>query len=717
MPTVEQGFSLEKLKSDPKMWMRLAMPSKNGNSLESVFKGKENPLEKNDQAAVETIQKLAAEGKLYLRDFGRSRHFHKVEKDGEKLKLGNQQEMKFSNSTADPVLGGLMWLSRAWFKWIGLNGISNWFDKRLKHRAELQELNSRYKEEYSSLTKEEKKELKALRKHEKNLNKLEKAQKEAEKTQRELDKARGIDTTKAKGEMDSPLSQPPELEQDKNTMQPTLLGDKPVQNQIPVPPKLEASQIPQKTDQQENTGVKKEEPQPNEKKSQLFIEGKEVTAENINQFPPHIVEAFRVIQRLIIEQEANKRENQQPVQEQPVVNENNEQQLPPAEGNAVQQENQQEQNLANNDVQANANDNAVQADMSAPLNNPPDLEQGQVNIQERPREQEQPTLQERLAAEREAMASVNNWENRLVNTLFSHEEGSLLREYYDMIKDKQEGTDFLAGAVCGILSTGAADPESSKQIMEGLLSGKPLGNEHNDRINAGVTAYNNAIEKMKQGNREPLEKLITDAASALGRQASQENGLSPRHAMIGRMISNAMSLADQYELPLKFDDTQKDIIRGAFQLSKLAEKHHAAKQLLGQENGDLAVSAKRTAVRDLLLGNAVENMIKLDKSFGQDVANTQLLMGRDYMNVDNLTKMMKATTIRKTITDDQLQNILEKPDSYNSAKIAKKLGDELLDIAQTGYDVYEQDLHRRMQNEMGLENEQQIQAAQLAPPA
>ena len=76
----------------------------------------------------------------------------------------------------------------------------------------------------------------------------EKLQKELEKTQKELDKIRGKDTSKTKGEMDSPLSDPPKTEQKKNDMQPTLLGDDPVQNQKKV-------EGPQKTNpSQERTG-------------------------------------------------------------------------------------------------------------------------------------------------------------------------------------------------------------------------------------------------------------------------------------------------------------------------------------------------------------------------------------------------------------------------------------------------------------------------------
>ena len=47
MPDMEQGFDLEKLKTDPQMWKRLAMSKGNGNILENVFEDKENPFLKN----------------------------------------------------------------------------------------------------------------------------------------------------------------------------------------------------------------------------------------------------------------------------------------------------------------------------------------------------------------------------------------------------------------------------------------------------------------------------------------------------------------------------------------------------------------------------------------------------------------------------------------------------------------------------------------------
>ena len=981
MPNNQQGFDWKALKTDPKMWMRLAMPSKNGKYLENVFKDKENPFEKNNQAAVETLEKLAAEGKLYLRDFGRSRHFHKVEKSGEELKLGAQHEIKLSNSTAGFGLSVLMRMSRAYFKWIGLDGISNWFDGRLKRRAEIKELNNRYKEEYKSLTKEEKKELKALRKHEKNLKKLdeakelsnatkeekkelktlrkreenlkkldeakvranatkknldairgkettetleeleamlakadqraadnrspekefarralhdheenlqkvgearknanekkktldalrgkettetleqleqmlsnanqieqrrggplsanarkarkalrdyvkslrelEKTEKKAEVTKKKLDGTLGrkttetveqlkamlsispeevnerrairrhvenlrklaeaekkaevtkqkqdepqnVDSPKTKGEMDSPLSQPPTVEQKENTMQPTLLGDQPVQ-QIPPAPPLPNQFAVNQTTQQEIPGKTKEENEQGEntRDNKITINGVELTEETINQFPPHVVEAFRVIQQMIVEMEANKQANQQTVQQnvEEQLNENQPNELDMGsindiveqkiENTTVQQgieeqlnedqpneldmgsindiveqpiENTDdqpevtggtlEQIFSNNPVQPTADEKVPDQEIDSLLKNGADMEPEQVNIQERHEDQAQMNLQERLAAEKEAMDSVENWKDRLANTLFSHEEGDVVKDYYENIKDKPDGTYLLAGTVCGLLSAGS-DPESKKQIMEGLLSGKPLGNEYSTRINESVAAYHNAVEQMSRGNRDPMTKLITDAALELGRQASQEDGLSPRHVMIGRMISNAMSLADENKLILNCNEEQWATIRGAFQMSKLAERHHNAKQYLGQEPMDVSSKDGRKAVRDLLMGNAIENLIKVGKYHGQQTTDVQLLMGSGCLTVERLTKMMSATQIRKGITEERVRDIMEMPNSFDSARTAKQLGEELLSIAQEVSDFYGRERQMDMQKQNQPENEQQLNPAQI----
>ena len=725
MPYNQQGLDLKALKTDPKMWMRLAMPSKNGKYLENVFKDKENPFEKNNQAAVETLEKLAAEGKLYLRDFGRSRHFQKVEKGDDGLKLGAQHEIKLSNSTAGFGLSVLMRLSRAYFKWIGLERISNWFDGRLKRRAELNELNSRYKEEYKSLTKEEKKELKALRKHEKNLKKLENFQKEVNKTQQELDELRGVNT---KGEMDSPLSQPPTVEQKENTMQPTLLGDQPVQ-QIPPAPPLPNQIAVNQTTQQEIPGTTKEENEQGEntRDNKITINGVELTEETAKQFPPQIVEAFKLIQQHINEKEAKEKTNQQPVQEsQQVVNENKQEgPLATAQTQVVEepqvteqvpktQLTETEQIFSNNPVQPTADKKVPDQEIDSPLKNGADLEPNQVNAQERPKDQAQKDLQERLAAEKDAMDAVQNWKDFVANSLFSHEEGRSAKEFYQNVNKNNEaaGAEYLTGAVFGILSNRSVNQEQKQQVMDALLSGKPLGSENAKLIDDGIAAYNDAIARKTSGSPERLVNMLADSMRELGHQASRETTLSPRLVMIGRLLSNAAQMTNENNLELPIDEDEFSIVKGAGTLSDVAQKYHDARQRLGNDLENISSKENRGAVRDLLMGNAVEKMIQQDKRLGQTITNTQMIMGGGLWEVKKLQTYTSDTATRRGIQPEDIQAILKKTNSTKALSIGTKIGNEVIKASMEDYDTAE----KAMQKEMELgqqENQVEINPMQV----
>ena len=725
MPYNQQGLDLKALKTDPKMWMRLAMPSKNGKYLENVFKDKENPFEKNNQAAVETLEKLAAEGKLYLRDFGRSRHFQKVEKGDDGLKLGAQHEIKLSNSTAGFGLSVLMRLSRAYFKWIGLERISNWFDGRLKRRAELNELNSRYKEEYKSLTKEEKKELKALRKHEKNLKKLENFQKEVNETQQELDELRGVNT---KGEMDSPLSQPPTVEQKENTMQPTLLGDQPVQ-QIPPAPPLPNQFAVKQTTQQEIPDTKKEENEQGEntRDNKITINGVELTEETAKQFPPQIVEAFKLIQQHINEKEAKEKTNQQPVQEsQQVVNENKQEgPLATAQTQVVEepqvteqvpktQLTETEQIFSNNPAQPTADKKVPDQEIDSPLKNGADLEPNQVNAQERPKDQAQKDLQERLAAEKDAMDAVQNWKDFVANSLFSHEEGRSAKEFYQNVNKNNEaaGAEYLTGAVFGILSNRSVNQEQKQQVMDALLSGKPLGSENAKLIDDGIAAYNDAIARKTSGSPERLVNMLADSMRELGHQASRETTLSPRLVMIGRLLSNAAQMTNENNLELPIDEDEFSIVKGAGTLADVAQKYHDARQRLGNDLENISSKENRGAVRDLLMGNAVEKMIQQDKRLGQTITNTQMIMGGGLWEVKKLQTYTSDTATRRGIQPEDIQAILKKPNSTKALSIGTKIGNEVVKASMEDYNAAE----KAMQKEMELgqqENQVEINPIQM----
>ena len=645
MPNGDQLFDLEKLRKDPELWKRLSAPVDDSGTLGNIFRGKENPFEKNGEVAMQQVRDLASQGKLYVREFGRSRHFRKVEQDGDNLKLDNVSEHGFQSRANGPVFGVLLRLSRAYFKWIGIDFISNWIDKRMKIRDATIERDKQYKAEYKSLSSDQKKELKDLRKQEKQEKKTqkrlekaerkeqkrlekaqkrmekaqkrwEKAQKEAKEAQKKLDQLRGKNSPKTKGEMKSPLSQPPETEAEKTTIQPTLLGDQ-----------LQ-KQEEQLTTEQQKTEQTKGKEQPTEQPKD-----KEQPTEQLNVQPPNV-----------------------------------DQQM---------------------------GENAPETEIKAPLEQPPEVEPNRVNMDNQANEQSRKTLEEQLATEKQEMEAAGNWKDLVVNALFSHEEGRANRETYQGLNNSNEaaGTEYLSGAVFGILTGKTESPAQKQQVMDALLSGKPLGSENDSLIKNGIAAYNDAIARKTDRNGAPLADMLADSIRELSQQASRENKLSARHVMIGKMISTAVKFAaeNQLELPLNADEWR--CARGASQLGKLAQTYHDARQYLGKEPMDLTSSQGRKAVRNLQIGNAVEKMIQEDIKTGGPITGIQYLMGQGIMTVKSLKALSGGTETRKNVTAEQVQTLLKNPDGYDSFVMGRRFAVELLDgtrEAMKGVDLTKQ---------------------------
>ena len=708
MPGMEQELNLEKLKADPQMWMRLAMPSKNGDSLESVFKEKENPFDKNGIGAMETLKRLASEGNLYLRDHGRSRHFHKVEKEDDKLKLGEQREMRFSNHTSGMVRGMLMRMSRAFFKWIHLGFVSNWIDRRLKRREELKELESQYKKEYRSLSKEEKKELKALRKHEKNLKKLEKAKKEVEKTQQELGELRGGDTTASKGEMDSLLSQPPKIEPDKNTMQPTLLGDKQVQVNDQLKSLQTGNLVQEHAFEQQISGNKKEKTtnQTSEKEAdsknadKTVVNGVEITAENMNSLPQSVREALKVIQQFIEQQKAIERNLQQHNQQQSEVRENEQQteqresHIPPVPKVPLVKVNTEQRE---SHIPPVPNVPLPSVNQEVPVENHPQnilhgQDENQQQVQNSTNQNAQPVnttevvqqevtaLQERLAAEKAAMDAAMDWKDLVANALFSHEEANATKQNYEMLRNNNEeaGKEFLVGTVFGILSSSQASPEKKQQVVDALLSGRSLGSENQELISNGVAAYNDAMARKTGGNSTRLGEMLAGGMRELSQQASREGSLSPRIVMIGKLIARAAQIANENEVVMPLNENEFGVVQGAVMLAEVAQAHHEARQHLGNNIDKVDSQENRNAVRDLLMGNAVEVMLKQDKLAGEAISNTQVIMGQGTWSLEAMQKLTSQTNTRRGVQKEDIQALLENPNSTKACGIGRDTANEII---------------------------------------
>lgn len=699
MPDMEQGFDLEKLKTDPQMWKRLAMQKRDGNILENVFEDKDNPFDKNAIGAMETVKRLAAEGKLYLRETGRSRHFHKVEKDGDNLKLGAQHEMRLATRGSDPVQGVLLWLSRGYFNWLGIGFLANWYDRRLKRRAERNEIDSRYKQEYKSLSKEEKKKLKALRKHEKNLKKLEDAKKEAEKTQQELDKFQGTDTTATKGEMNNPLEQPPNPEADKNTLQPTLTGDQPIRDKKPEQTVQNHNLVQEQTISQEITGNRKEKTEDNPNPEKTTLNQTESKKDDLQALLEEVRSGLQMIQQFVKQQKEIELNIQQRNQNQPTVTIDNKklqeltvdaavleqifQQPQATEAEKQEAPVQTVETAVQEEIiqppQATETTEAIQKEMPAIFNQGVKLEPEKVGIQERPKEQEPATLQERLAAEKQRMDAIKNWREALTGSLFSHPEGKAMADHLRETREDRAYHDTALSCVAfGVITKNTGTPESRQQVMDALLTGKPLGSQYNDLINEGVAAYNHAAEQMNAGIYEPMEKMLANAVRALNQQSSQETNLSANHVMISRLISNAFKFATEQNLNPPLSDQELQHALGSIELGKVSKNYHAARQYFGQGPVDITNPESRAAMCDLLAGCFASRALKEDINNGVNIPKTHIVMGSGTWSVGNMRQMISASKTMTVLAPDHVQAILEKPDGFRAACVSKDIASKVL---------------------------------------
>ena len=668
MPPEEQGLDLEQLKVDPRVWQRLATPLDGSNVLGNVFVDeKENPFQKDPIGSMEKIQSLAAAGKLYLRDLGRSRHFHKVEKDGDNLKLGEKHEMKLSNRNIDLPLSILMWATGKYLRSWGLERIPNWFDKKREERAAINKMEAQYKEEFKSFTKEQKKELKDLRKQEKQeakqkkqaeqqaakqakqeaklQKKLDKLKKEAEKAQQKLDKLKNKDKKKT------------EEKAKKKTKK--------------------------KTGRKNKKEIKEKETDP-------LTKAIEKEAQELQDFldAPDIEKEVKELEDFLNPPENPNRDNET--------------------GPLIEEEPHPDLLIFDDDV--------PQTNLNAPLENPPDLESGQVNMQPQNESPEQAALRNRLIEEKEAIDAVANWRDTVANSLFHDGEGTVEKTIYDKLKGNDEAEfDYLSSAVFGLLAGDAGGPENKQQIMDKLLNGQPLGRENNHLIMDGIIEYEKQTAKLntKEG-REAFAQTLADVSLELSKQASRETNLSPRHMMIGRLISNAMTIADQNKLELPLKEEDWTIIRGAFHMANLSQDYHNARQYLGANDANLNSEKGRSAVNSLLAGQAVEKMLQRDHLTEHEIKNTQVIMGySDTWSSKNLQEMVNHSEMRKRIGPEQVKTLLEEPNGLAALDIGKNLSQEM--IAEYMGLSGEKDLGKQAQMEKEsaqqteMENQQQIE--------
>lgn len=675
-------IDLEKLKKDPNLWSRLSVLKGDDDKMEHIFEEeKENPFLKDGPAAMEKINKLAEQGKLYVRGYGRASHYQKIEKKGNELKMEEGQYVLKRGAGWDPVGSLLSYLSSSYFRWLGLGFVAKWIDKRRKNRGIEADKKNQERDKYKELSRKEKKELKKALKKEQELEKarkkLEKLEQETQNARKELDQLQGKDTGKNLGEMKSPLSQPPVTEQDKTSMQPTALGDQPPNSQNQLENQKEKNFVQAKAAEYQIQGTQKTEK--TQEKSQPQ------TKETARQ------ESYQIAQEMTIEYAGRI----------PVVEEQKPEAQPKPEETVAAVENKE--------APAKQKDSVLpEKDMDSPVNNPPDLEKNKVSAQERSKDQAD--LYDRLTAEKQAIDEANNWQDRLLNSMFSRDENKDIKQNYDAYEDKEYADEFLTGMMCGILSQNYKK-QKDPQVAADLVSGKPLSEQNADLVRDGFSAYSDAVTRQASGNSERMAEMVANTFRELSRMASQETSLSPRLVTIGRMLSGAAKFATDNKLELPLSQEEMCLAKGTATMADVALKYYNARQSLGNGSLDIGSQAGRQAVNDLAMGSAVDMMIKEDKRMGQGYTNTQKLMGVELWNGENLSAFTRNSPARRSLTEEQIQGLLQKPNSLRSMGIVKGV---VGDIHQASMEEARKEADKSYQKELeaGREKEPEINPLQ-----
>ena len=731
----DKDINIEDLKVDPQWWMKLAMKKEGSGELVHVFDKDSKPFESTgSKDAEEKIQRLAKEGKLYMRETGRSRHFRQVEADGNTLKRSDKvEEIKLARTASDPVLGVLMKLTKHYFKWIGLDSLSGWVDKKIQQRDERIRFDEQYKNELKAMDPDQLKKLKETQKQEKKEKKQEKkrkkaenkeaqkkrkaekkieneqkkaekkkkkaenklrkeqqkAEKKAEKLRKQEEKLRkaqekaqekkeladynlpsnspiarvaravgrmanaSLDLAKnlfnrvfSRGGKASPLDAPNKIEDSIASMQPINLGDQRT-HELENEKKEEQNERQVNNEQPTNTNEKntntKEETKEKEKdedgfKFTLEVDGKEYNQDNIQNAPQKVQEMAKLLQQL---------SEQIKAQENTKQNENN-------VNNEIEQ-----QNIVN------------------------DANNQQVNKQQQPA-QSKPPLTEQIAAEKQAMDSVQNWRDTVATSLFSHRQD--LTEEYQRIKSSPNknaesmGKQYLSGAVFGVIAQDLGD--AKQQVLDKLINGKPLGEEFDQFVRNGMDKSAEASIAIEGNNKKPMQEILGNAVRELSSQAGKENALSPRSVMIGRLISNAMTIANKEGLDLGLNRNELMAAQGAVNMAKIAQKYSNARQYLAQENPDLTTEAGRNAVRDLKLGAAVNSMLAQNRGEGNNVNRVQSILGHGALSEKNLEQMANNAKPSQDLTPDRIKKILEDPNGLEANKLGNDISKNILRQAQ-----------------------------------
>ena len=121
-----------------------------------------------------------------------------------------------------------------------------------------------------------------------------------------------------------------------------------------------------------------------------------------------------------------------------------------------------------------------------------------------------------------------------------------------------------------------------------------------------------------------------------------------------------------------------ELVQGAAEMGKLAQKYFEARQYLGANPLDLNNEKCRIAVCDLLAGSSVMNMLAKDVLLNDTNQQTQKLMGTELWSQENMRVMAFSSGMMRRATPEQIQTLMEQPLSFEACKVASSVTDALM---------------------------------------
>ena len=149
-----------------------------------------------------------------------------------------------------------------------------------------------------------------------------------------------------------------------------------------------------------------------------------------------------------------------------------------------------------------------------------------------------------------------------------------------------------------------------------------------------------------------------------------------RHVMIGKLISAAMSMAQEKGLNLGLNAPETRMVQGAVEMGKIALHYENARQYFASNPLDLTNEDCRRQLQSLLVGNAMEKSMETDRQKGEGktaVTSTHTLMGCGVWSEENLRRLSSHSRVISRIAQNELQDMLENP----NGKIAHKAGNSV----------------------------------------